>query len=161
MGKNKYIETPEKMWEFTPSREYLSIEYCIDKDFEFETPFEMDKDGCYRFLGKTRNYDPSRKANKKRFPDGYIYFLELEGQGIYKVGVSQNPKRRLRDINSYLPFNIKLLAIHYFENVYDIEEEIHSAINGENIKGEWFKMTIEEVRDIMIRLHNRNIIESV
>lgn len=136
MGKRKYIETPEKMWELKlPKNEF----------------------GNYIIIPKKRNYSGITINNKKNNPDGFLYFIKGENTNFYKIGVSLNPKRRICDIDSYLPFNLEILSIHYFKNVYDIEEKISKHLEIKKIRREWYNLNIEEAKNIMIDLHNLNV----
>jgi predicted GIY-YIG superfamily endonuclease len=138
VGKHKYIESPEKTWEL---------------------PYKKDGTGNYIIIGKKREGSAITLENKKKFPDGYIYFIRLQDQNIYKLGVSQNPRRRLRDIDSYLPFDFQILSLHFFKNVYDIEERIAKTIKAKKIKREWYSLSINEAADIMVELYNLNYLE--
>lgn len=138
MGKPKYIETPDKLWELNIPKNKL---------------------GNYIIIPNKRSYSGITETNKKRFPNGYIYFIRCENTNFYKLGVSRNPKRRICDIDSYLPFNLEILSIHYFENVYDVEEQFSKKIQYNNIRREWYNLEIEEAKNIMIELHNLNTIK--
>lgn len=88
------------------------------------------------------------KINKNRFPDGYIYIVRLGNKGIFKIGVSNNPDRRIKDIDSYSPIPIREVGRFYFKNVYEIEEMIHDNLKNLLIRREWFKLTEEHAFDI-------------
>lgn len=79
-----------------------------------------------------------RTVNSKKYPDGYLYILKVEGFDIYKVGVSQSPKRRISDIVKNNPFEIKTLLLIKFKDVYDVEKAVVDAYSQNIIKGEWF-----------------------
>ena len=85
--------------------------------------------------------------------------INIEETNKYKIGVSTNPRRRLRDISSYIPFNLKLLAINKVDNPYFFESEILKKYNSKLIKNEWFELGIEDVKWIMITLHNKQVID--
>ena len=136
MGKRKYIESPDKLWELN---------------------LPKNKDGNYIIIPKKRNYSGITINNKKNNPDGFLYFIKGENTNFYKLGVSLNPKRRICDIDSYLPFNLEILSIHYFKNVYDVEEKISQLLLNKKIRREWYSLTIKEAKDIMIDLHNLNV----
>lgn len=92
----------------------------------------------------------ARKANRKRNPDGYIYIIKLSGHHLYKIGVSKNPKKRLADIDSALPFPIEKLGQFYFKDVYNMEENIHDSLEENKYRREWFLLREEDVK-IMIK----------
>jgi hypothetical protein len=138
MGKNKYIESPEKMW-------------------EFDLP--KNENGNYIIIPKKKNYSGVSLVNKKKYPNGYIYFIRCVDTNFYKLGVSKNPKRRICDIDSYLPFDLEILSLHYFENIYDIEKELSEKIKQFNIRREWYFLEINKAKEIMIELYNLNCLK--
>jgi len=102
--------------------------------------------------------DNARKTNSKLNPDGYIYIVKLKGFDIYKIGVSNNPNRRLRDINSYMPFEVELLMIEWFKNAYNLEECIHDNLKDKLLRHEWFRLTENQISDIIIALKNMSAV---
>lgn len=132
----KYIETPEKMWEL---------------------PYKKDKNESYIIIPPKRGYSGINSVNKLKNPNGYIYFIKAENQDLYKLGVSNNAQRRIKDIDSYLPFDLVILSIHYLTNVYDVEEMISKKLNKYNIRREWYMMSVDVASDIMVELYNINI----
>ena len=91
----------------------------------------------------------ARIINRKRFPKGSLYILRIEGFDIYKFGVSQNFKRRFRDLQGANPFVLKILYSEYFEDVYQLEELIYKTFRENIIKGEWFKSYEEDVNKLI------------
>lgn len=81
----------------------------------------------------------ARKSNSKSRPDGYVYIVKLNGFDIYKIGVSANPERRIKDIDSSNPFGIEIICLLYFKNAYEMEECIHDSFRDKALRKEWFK----------------------
>ncbi len=136
VGRPKNIETPEKMWELNMPK---------------------DKNGNYIVIPPKKNYSGITISNKNNHPNGYIYFIRAKDTNFYKIGVSRNPKRRICDIDSYLPFDLEILSIHYFNNVYDIETNISNKLESYKIRREWYNLSINQAKEIMIDLYNLNI----
>jgi hypothetical protein len=136
MGRHKAIESPEKLW-------------------ELDLP--KNKSGHYIIVPKKKNYSGINISNKNKFPDGFIYFIRCQNTTFYKIGVSKKPKRRICDIDSYLPYDLEILSIHYFKNVYDVEKEVSKILEKNKIRREWYELSIEQAKDIMIFLHNKNV----
>ena len=90
----------------------------------------------------------ARKANTKRNPDGFLYFVKLKGHNIYKIGVSANLKRRLFDLDANSPFGIDLICSFYFKNVYEMEEMIHDNLKIYNLRKEWFSLDEDHLKII-------------
>lgn len=138
MGKNKYIETNE-----------------VISELNIELPFKKNKDGLYViFPNHIGGKNCLRNLHASKNSVGYIYFLNIVGTNKYKIGVSTNPKRRLRDISSYIPFELKLLSIHKLNTPYEIEQDFINLYSDNLIKNEWFEFDLNTVKKIMISLHN-------
>jgi len=136
MGRFKLIDSPEKTWEL---------------------PLKMDMNGNYLVIPKKRLYSGITEVNKRKNPNGYIYFIKSKGFDFYKLGVSSNPERRLRDIDSYTPFELEILSIHFLENVYDIEKSVSEKIEKFKVRKEWYQFDSGKAKQIMIHLHNLNV----
>lgn len=68
----------------------------------------------------------------------YIMFDELNG--LYKLGVSNNPKYRERTLQSDKP---SVVLIHTFNGNY--EKQMHRTYNDKRVRGEWFKLSSADV----------------
>lgn len=146
MGKNKYIETPE----------------LLRPDLEFDIPCKKTKEGFYRILPNKRHIGGKnvlRDIQAKKVKKGYVYFITIQNTDTYKIGVSTNPKRRLSDISSVIPFELDVLSVSELENPYQIEQEIIDAFKHKLIKNEWFNLSIKEAKNIMINLHNYQVLQ--
>jgi len=89
--------------------------------------------------------DNARKVNSKKKPNGYLYILQNKQFDLIKIGVSANPKRRIRDIKANLPFDTDCVFLNYYKDVYYLEELIHQRFKNNQIKGEWFQVYNEDV----------------
>jgi hypothetical protein len=74
----------------------------------------------------------TRNLPKKR----RVYLIECGGR--YKVGVSENPERRVTELNDR-PFPAKLITksgpVHC---AFEAEREIHEWLDSYRVNGEWF-----------------------
>ena len=130
----------------------------INENYIADLPFTKLENGNYQVIPKKRNYSAIDQANKQKFPNGYIYFINIKGTNFYKLGVSQNIKRRLYDISSSMPFDLNILSIHYFKDVYNIEADYKVKLSEFVKKGEWMNITnISIIKNIMIELHNLEV----
>lgn len=81
----------------------------------------------------------------------FIYAIGTSGSK-QKIGYSRNPNQRLKTLQTGNP---EQLLIHYQfeidESVADkFEAYVHRQHNHKRLKGEWFEMTIDEVKSAMI-----------
>lgn len=134
------------------------MEKILSPEKEFKLPYDKNSLGMYQIIPRKRNSSSITQANKKRFPDGYIYLIKIDGQPLYKIGVSRNVKRRIQDISSYLPYDLQILSIHYFKDVYDLEESLSKEYKQFIERKEWYRFTVEQAKEIMIKLHNLNVV---
>lgn len=116
-------------------------------------PYKKNDDGNYIIIPPKRNYSGITAVNKEKNPDGYIYFIKAKGHNFYKLGVSSNPQKRICDIDSYLPFDLEILSIHFIKDVYNIEENISRNIKQHKIRREWYELSVDQAKAIMIELY--------
>ena len=80
----------------------------------------------------------STKSNQK------TYLMKDSNTGLIKIGKAIDPKFRERTLQSEKP-TISLFAI--CDNL--VEDELHKKYNDKRIRGEWFKLSEDEVSDII------------
>jgi len=77
---------------------------------------------------------------------GYIYILECEG--FYKIGLSKNVERRKKQLD-FTPFKSKIIfKSPLMEDIYSVEEQLHIFYEKKRVKGEWFKLSPEDIEEI-------------
>lgn len=64
-----------------------------------------------------------------------IYFIQ--SKQYVKIGFSDNPESRLRDLQTGSPHKLKLLAT--MPGCYQTETELHKVFADRRINGEWFR----------------------
>ena len=86
-----------------------------------------------------------------------IYIISESELGPVKIGFSNAPERRLKQLQTGYP---KPLTLHHVEyvgetNVRLMEGFIHAANRHRKVQGEWYNLTVEdaivEVKHAMIR----------
>lgn len=76
-----------------------------------------------------------------------LYIIGNVQQNICKIGVSKNPSKRLKQIQTGCPFKVSILA--YVEHLgRDSEKEMHKRYKGDRMQGEWFRIN-DEIRSII------------
>ncbi len=77
---------------------------------------------------------------------GYVYLVRHGTRNEYKIGRTNNPIRREGEIRLELPEKVQ--PIHYIEtdDPPGIEAYWHSRFAGKRKEGEWFSLTVEDVR---------------
>ena len=77
---------------------------------------------------------------------GWVYVIRMSETDYYKVGVSlTDPVQRLKDLQIGNPVDLALVATSPQEQPYQIETELHAALDEHSVRGEWFKMSQEAI----------------
>jgi len=71
-----------------------------------------------------------------------IYLIRMEGSDLCKIGVSQNPKHRLNQLN--VP-GLYLDMVYQVPHAYEIEKSLHYCYSSKRTKGEWFHLSDEDI----------------
>lgn len=138
-GKSKYIDSPKK---------------------EFELPFKKNEHGEYVVFPNRafiNGKDQLRKIANQKTDEGYVYLIQILDTNLFKIGVSKNPKRRLSDLSSILPFDLKAWAINKVNKPYELEQYIINEYKSNLIRNEWFRFDGHEAQDVIILLHNKQV----
>jgi hypothetical protein len=74
-----------------------------------------------------------------------VYIVrDIDVTGFYKIGVTNNLYRRFNELTK-MPFQIGLVCVLTFENVYMLEARLHDRFREKRIRGEWFNLTQEDI----------------
>jgi hypothetical protein len=77
-----------------------------------------------------------KRNRKKDYLNGYVYFVQgTEGSPI-KIGWANNPKDRLKTLQTASPVKLKIIGI--FPGTQEIEKFCHKVFSHLGIGGEWF-----------------------
>lgn len=92
----------------------------------------------------------AKKANGK----GYVYLVRLDKH--YKIGISKNPKDRLKEF-TLLPYPLEDICIERVANYEQCEEELHLHFDNKRVRGEWFELDEEDIEYIKKYLEERRV----
>ena len=74
-----------------------------------------------------------------------IYFIGSLESGTVKIGRSDNPEKRLTELQTGNPHKLVLYGV--IENVsQELESELHRILDPFRLEGEWFRLTNEVIR---------------
>lgn len=77
---------------------------------------------------------------------GYVYVLEHGG--VYKIGRSAEPEKRIAQISPILPYPISVVCIAFSEDYVDLERRLHLRFQDVRLNGEWFDLSIEDLERV-------------
>ena len=68
----------------------------------------------------------------------HLYIIQSDVSGAIKIGISKNPKNRMRQLQTGSPYKLKLLTI--VNGRGDLERSLHESLKPykKACKGEWF-----------------------
>jgi hypothetical protein len=69
-----------------------------------------------------------------------VYLIGNRVEKVCKIGVSENPVKRLAQLQTGCPHKLSLLRVNYVGD-YDTEAKLHKRFKEQRIQGEWFCLT--------------------
>lgn len=79
--------------------------------------------------------------------NGYVYLLKC--CDTYKIGVGKNVEKRIKQLqtgNADIIYEVNKFPSNY---PYKIEKVLHKRYNINNVEGEWFYLTNEQIESFM------------
>ena len=73
-----------------------------------------------------------------------MYLLRSQ-DGLYKIGKSKTPNIRIRALCVVLPFDIMPVHVIYSRDYGWAERYLHAKFEGQRVRGEWFRLSEEDV----------------
>ena len=67
----------------------------------------------------------------------------------YKIGFSNNPEKRFKNIETSIPFNLKMVFWMRDEEASRIESHLRYKFSSYRIKGEWFNFNLEKSIEVI------------
>ena len=68
-----------------------------------------------------------------------LYVIRQSGTNYCKIGISKDPKKRLREMQTSSPTKLKLsLVVETKKNAIKLERSLHKAFHKQRANGEWF-----------------------
>lgn len=75
----------------------------------------------------------------------YTYLLRMGDSNKVKIGASDDPKSRVKNMQTACPEDLKLIAIIQG----DCEGLLHAALDDYRIRGEWFRIDADAIKIIV------------
>jgi hypothetical protein len=72
------------------------------------------------------------------------YIIRIVGTDYIKIGSSTNIVNRMRSFESMIPMDLEFIG-HTVGRLQD-EKDLHKILDKYRVKGEWFKITIEQLK---------------
>lgn len=103
----------------------------------------------WNLVAETKKLFDNRADTTK--PKKYKTYLMIdEKTRFYKIGRSENPKYRERTLQSEKPSIRMLFAMNV-----DVEKILHEKYSEKRIRGEWFCLSEDDIKDIKTEYHDK------
>lgn len=94
---------------------------------------------------------------------GYVYLLKVSNEGIYKIGVSKNVEKRVKQLQTGNPEEIEIIKKFLSKYPYKVESVLHRRYNYKLAHGECFYLEQKDIdnfeEDCLISETNFEILE--
>lgn len=85
---------------------------------------------------QTVNNEPTRAGKN-------VYVIEHE-HGYIKIGVSNNPKERVDQLQTASPYELRVLGEIHTNEPFTVESHLHEKYSHRKKRGEWYQLTTGE-----------------
>jgi Meiotically up-regulated gene 113 len=118
--------------------EFLRMKYGESEDNESR--------GKKHYDSKSSEEHKSHNSKVSRNKPQDVYIIQCSVTFMIKIGISNNPKRRLAEIQTYYPYSLCIARIIPTENARKLEFSLHKSLHKFRLKGEWFDgMALHEI----------------
>lgn len=80
---------------------------------------------------------------------GYVYLAHAISTARYKIGCSENPERRLYELNKQSPYEIFYIKTFKVVNAHSVEKFLHSKYIDHKARYEWFEFGENQRDDVL------------
>ena len=77
----------------------------------------------------------------------YVYIIKVSSEGIYKVGVSKNVKRRVKQLQTGNPEPIEIVKTFLSNYPYKIESVLHRRFKINHVHGECYYLSKQDIEN--------------
>ena len=136
----------------------MSLKYSAEVRARFVTAFVDYRDTLIN-LYKARIIEkvlPQVSSSRS-----FVYIIREEGNKRFKIGVSNNPDKRLKTLQTGNPEDLTLLYTSLVcSNSFEIETYVHEHFKDYLLRGEWFDPSLD-IKEVIVYLESqRYVLES-
>lgn len=78
----------------------------------------------------------------------YLYLIQCNSSDFYKIGFSENPENRLRNLQVGCPYSLTLVYKKCFKKSAKAERFLHKKYRYKRGIGEWFELSRDDIVQI-------------
>lgn len=123
--------------------EWNQIRDYIDSFYKQITPEALAAHNLSCEPEEKKRQNPNPEPAPRRKLTGFVYMIS--NGSLIKVGMSQQPLTRLRDLQGASTIPLTLLHCIQTSDVREVESFLHVHFNEHRVQGEWFNLTPDHV----------------
>lgn len=168
----------EKAREQAEKDEARFADMLVKAKAEAQRATDQDKDRLNEKINKLEALLAEAEANRQRAisraqmtRSGHVYVISNVGsfgEHVYKIGMTRRiePLDRVRELgDASVPFPFDVHALIFTDDAPSLENTLHKRfnlrrVNFENMKKEFFRVTIEEIRDELYKIHHEEGVQA-
>ena len=95
---------------------------------------------------EARPTDEKTKEKRTKRKRGYVYLIKATGlDGVYKVGQSDDPLRRVKELQPFCPVPLEIEYVIPNKRGINIESRLHKHFKRHQIHHEWFRLSKRDI----------------
>jgi hypothetical protein len=126
----------------------MAIDWLYGKKNPNETLIEiLQRRGSYWHATYVRDSERAVMRNRWRNRGGFVYLVYFGYEDIYKIGFAQDVEKRVKEFGSVVmsPFEMRIEHVIETDDKYVIESSLHEYFAEKHMRGEWFRLSPEDV----------------
>jgi hypothetical protein len=124
----------------------------FDEDGKFNIHEVRHYSECAEFAHFIFEKQPNKRKKAIIPPSNYVYIMHNKQNDYYKIGRSTNPRYRETTLQAQEP-DIEL--VEAWEAPKKIETELHRKFKSKKIRGEWFRLDLNDLNSIYSFMEER------
>tara|TARA_R110002020_G_C15804789_1_gene731527 strand:+ start:54 stop:530 length:477 start_codon:yes stop_codon:yes gene_type:complete len=108
------------------------------------------KNHCYNFMNELLKDEAIKKKAINQLAksieeqdEGYVYIIN--NSDYFKIGFTKNFKNRIQHYNTHYEKDVDLVYLFKHKDAYLIESDLHLIFKNKLHRGEWFKLSNEDL----------------
>ena len=86
-----------------------------------------------------------------------VYLIRSKETGDYKIGISKNPQKRLKQLQTGNSSELELVETYKSKYANKIEKTLHNLLSHYKKEGEWFELPLTEAMDFQSRCYDTEV----
>ena len=80
---------------------------------------------------------------------GCVYLIQLGDTDVFKIGISIDPFKRQKQLQSKSPIPLYLIKYWFGHDHEHTERCLHEMFGDKRVRGEWFKLSVHDVHELI------------